>query len=992
MTPHRVRSPRFRRIFRCGASAPVAAQRARGVALVALVAAALLGSRPTSAQGVRDSARVAIVYTGRSLGALGFRRAQEEHDLLAEQAVVERVPFKLVSHAAWRAPGIVVFLPSAEPAGDELSDVIARRADAERADTVHALSSANVLLLQDPWRPEPDLLAMLGRNARRASDFPDLVATRVTVSRLRSPRGDRVVIVEQPGAVWPEDLAAWTVGEINRIDVLDSRIFELPLNLGGVGPRATLLRSLRDSTAPRADLTITVDLGHQAGDLGIERAERARLDFTALRELGYRISVPYEFELGLGAAALASLAAEFPEITLLAANVRAPDSTLLRARHIVADGGVRIGLVGLVNPAVRDRLPRSALRDLVFESPVDAARREVSALRASGVDAVVVLSNLEVADNAAVAERVAGIDAIVADLPVRTAPEVMRTRVELPGRPYVRPGPPALVARGAANGLGVGRLDLEFRAHPERPGVVLRAVDHSFAVVSDLVAPDTALVRRLSALAVLVRPPRGELMFPAFVDLVARHPAVGEYDEVARQGRVSQPMWEAFMARLLRLRGSAEVAVIRRLDHFPPLIGKLHENEIAAWLWTEDEVVLVDLLGGDLRALLNADTRRELATSGIDLAAGTIHGRGIDDATFYRVATSDVLYEGARSRYFERGRRVRRAFVIAQPDGELIATSAGSAVPIKDLVLGELRRVRARARGDEHLDQIAALVAPDPPFVNLLSFMFERPTLWASLNSVSGNAGYGSVPESRLIAPDAWVAGVSGRFVVSHDRRHSATDLGFGIAYAQQRITSGGPVRMTESSDDIKIDLTFRPSLRATAGRPRPFVRGLFDTEFSPTRDLVTGVSNPQQLALRGVAGFLLLPTLARRRAELGLAVENDFGRPNLQYGVQARLDVERRLSGSARVRINQVTYRMRNDLTYFLPAGQDTDADLALRYNMIHELIVPLVDELSLSIAADVLFFQGKVATTQTPGMSTQLRLGLTYDRRWKPRYQPFF
>ena len=186
--------------------------------------------------------------------------------------------------------------------------------------------------------------------------------------------------------------------------------------------------------------------------------------------------------------------------------------------------------------------------------------------------------------------------------------------------------------------------------------------------------------------------------------------------------------------------------------------------------------------------------------------------------------------------------------------------------------------------------------------------------------------------------------------------------------------------------------LTFRPSLRAGAGRPRPFVRGLFDSEFSPTKDLVTGASNPQQLALRGVAGFLLLPTLARRRAELGLAVENDLGRPNLQYGMQARLDVERRLTGSARARISQVTYRVRNDLTYFLPTSQDTDANLALRYNMIHELIVPLVDELSLSIAADMLFFQGKVAATQTPGMSTQLRLGLTYDRLWKPRYQPFF
>ena len=31
-------------------------------------------------------------------------------------------------------------------------------------------------------------------------------------------------------------------------------------------------------------------------------------------------------------------------------------------------------------------------------------------------------------------------------------------------------------------------------------------------------------------------------------------------------------------------------------------------------------------------------------------------------------------------------------------------------------------------------------------------------------------------------------------------------------------------------------------------------------------------------------------------------------------------------------------------------------------------------------------------VATTHSPGMNMQLRVGLTYDRLWKPRYQPFF
>ena len=70
-------------------------------------------------------------------------------------------------------------------------------------------------------------------------------------------------------------------------------------------------------------------------------------------------------------------------------------------------------------------------------------------------------------------------------------------------------------------------------------------------------------------------------------------------------------------------------------------------------------------------------------------------------------------------------------------------------------------------------------------------------------------------------------------------------------------------------------------------------------------------------------------------------------------------------------------------------------DADgsvLSLRYNMVHEVLFPLFDELSLSVGADGFLFRGAAPTTHKPGFSLMLRVGLTYDRLWKPRYQPFF
>ena len=960
--------------------------------LLLLSAACAALAWTAGAQVIPDSARVSLVYTGRSLGALGVRRSQDEHELLTERAAAERVPFKLVSHMAWRAPGIVVFLPSDEPQGDELAFTLTRRAEAERLDTVRALISANVLLLQDPWRPSPDLLAMIKRNPRRRLDFPDLVETRVTVSRLRSPRDNRIIIVERPGAVWPQDPSAWTTGEMNRVDVLDSRLFELPLNLGELGPRATLLRGTRGATRPRSDLIVTADLGHQAGDADMPPADRARLDFTALRELGYTVSVPFEFELGLGAAALTKLHEEFPAVGLFAANVRAKDSTLFITRRVIGEGPVRLGLLGLVNTSVRDRLPRAVLDDFSFESPITATRREVTRLRAEGATAVVVLSNLDPADNAQLATEVPGIDAIVADLPVRWAPEVTHTRVELPERPFARPGTPALIARSAANGLGVGRLDLEFRPRPDGQGAFLAAVEHHLDAVTDRIAPDTAIVGMIARMATVVRRPRGELMFPAFVELEDRQPALRALDDVTAQGRVSKSMWEAFMARLLRSQGRAEVAVIRRLDQFPPMIGKLHENEIGAWLWTEDQTVLVDVLGADLKALLRSDTRGDLATSGINLARGTVLGHTLQDQTYYRVATTDVLFEGARSLYFARGRRVRRLFRLG-PGGDLVPSSDGASLALKDFVFGELQRIRANWRGDAYLDQVAARLAPDPAFVSLLSFTFDRPTLWFSMNQVQANDGYGSVPESRVTAKNSWVTGVGGRFVLTHERPTSATDLGVTLSYARQTVGSGGRDDVTESADDLKFDLTFRPSARSGSTRRLwPFARGEFDTEFTATEDRATGTRNPRQLAARAIAGLLVAPGATWRRVEFALALENDFGRPNVQYGVQSRAELVRRFGGLRRADAGHVTYRLRSDLTYFLPSRENNASQLALRYNMVHDLLVPLVDELALSVTADLFFFQGKVAATSAFGRNVQLRVGLTYDRFWKPRYQPFF
>jgi hypothetical protein len=852
------------------------------------------------AQQADTSVRVSITYSGRSLGALGAVRSQDEHELLTEAANTARLAYRLVSHAAWRAPGITIFLPSDEPVGDELPGILAALATAARRDSVPALRSNTVLLVQDPARPLPDLLALLERNPRRWSEFPDLQPTHVSVSTLRPPGGKPTLIVEESGAEWPTSPAGWTVGEMNRIDVAIGRVFELPVNLGEVGPRATVLERLAGADGSDAP-TLLVDLGHRDGALGLARPDRARVDYAALEALGYSLVVPYEFELALGLTGLKALQAEFPSVGFLAANLTARDTTLFDQTRLVRVDPVTIGVFGLVAPSLETELPRASLDDFTFESPIAAAERAVATLRQAGATAIVALSNMDPADNARLAGSVAGIDAIVADLHRRGSPEAVRSAVVLPNRPWTRPGSPALVARGFADGVGVGRLDLVFHAAGDSAFHLAR-VEHELQSVTDRTPADTALVARLRALAQVTRIPKGDLMVPAFVDHQDAEPSLAGYDYTTAQGRISKPMWEAFLARLLRTRGAAEVAVIRPLPHFPPLIGKLHENEVRSWLWTEDEIVLLDLQGADLRALL-AQRSAELVVSGIDPRRMLVGGRRLDDAAFYRVATTDVLFEGAGSRSFARGRRVRRRFRI-DAEGRIRSDGAGGTLALRDFVLNELKRLRV-ARRQDHTRAIAQLLAPDTTYRELVTLTFDHPTLWTSFNQVYRNQGYGAVPESRVTAADAWVVGAGGRFVLSREQRGFATDLGLTVAYTRQSATlPTGESKVSESADDVKLDLTFRPTAggRARTTVIRPFARALFDTEFTPTVDFEAGVTNPRQVAVQGGIGLMLPPTWRRRAAELGVVVYHDFAQDNVQYGLQGRWDIYLPLGPLSRV------------------------------------------------------------------------------------------
>ena len=398
---------------------------------------------------------------------------------------------------------------------------------------------------------------------------------------------------------------------------------------------------------------------------------------------------------------------------------------------------------------------------------------------------------------------------------------------------------------------------------------------------------------------------------------------------------------------------------------------------------------MVDLSGADLKAILAEDIRDDLRISGFDTQTNIIHGRRIQDRTYYRVATTDLLFEGARFRAFERARRVKRSFEI-EAEGRLRASASGAPVSLRRFVLDELKRLRKGGTDEAYLRQLASMLDRDPPFEPLFTFRFDRPTVFGSFNRVTENRAFGTVNESRATSTNSSVIGTTTRFLLGVDLEKLGVDLGVLAAFSQRKLTipRTGRTLAVEPADDLQFDLRIRRKFQGSEyWQPQPFVRTVFDTEFTPTVNLFTGETNPHQSLMRGESGVLFTPGRGWNKLELGAVLEQDIALGGLEAGVRLTAQYEKNFGAPRRL-----NYRFSNDLLYFFPAEGDDTTDLGITYQMIHEILIPLVDELSLSVAADIFVFRGKVPAIHELGVSAILRVGITYERLWKPFYQPFF
>lgn len=942
-----------------------------------LMGAALLFSARAFAQA--SPSDISVIYTGKSLGALGVLRDPDEQDLLFDAADKLKATRTVTSYTCWRAPGVVIFDPSGDLAIEDLPAFLASAPALSPVGDKPILRSNNITMLQDPAKATPDLLA-LTLGSEKAKGFPDLQQATGALSTTKSAKGKELMVLVENGAALPTQAGAWTEGQVSRIEINGGVVYSLPVNLAEFGPRAGIVERLAAEARAAGGTPVIVDLGMRDGDMGMARADRARIDYGALKALGYTLVVPYQLELLLTTKDLEALAKE-SGIQLLAANLKpAAGDDIFKKSIVVEVNGAQVGFIGLVDPEVKGKLSKPAYSALTFEDPVAAAKREVQALRDAGAEAVVILSNMHPKENALVAREVVGIDAIVGDLHTRWSPESLKTSVTLPDRPLSRPGSPALVARSFGNGLGVGKLDLDLQASAAG-GQYLAGLSHALESVTDRSPSDAVLVEKLRQQALDSKRPRGDVLISG----------------KGKLERIDKGTWESFLARLIRRRSGAEVSFVHKLDNFPPNTGELDEADIRTWLWTEESIVVVDLSGKDLKAVLAAN-KGDMVVDGV--VDGKVHDLAISDNAFYRVATTDFLLDEYGD--FGGGKRIRKGFRVRE-DGTIRPVKEGGSLQVRDYVIDELRRMKRFNAEEELVDLFDADETYEPTF----TFTFDHVTLFGSLNQAAQGLqdGYATVADTRVNAPSATVIGVTGNYLFAYDVRKVGVDFGVNTAFSNQIqrdvIINDEEVDLliTETADDLKFNTKLRFKLApGKKWNPQPFLGAVFDSEFSPVVQ-ADGTENPRQLDLSGLTGVTTAPSDTWTKLQPSAIFTQSFTGGINAFKLGLNLETEYK---KALPKLGKLSFRWTNNASYFPVIPTPNPAGLRLRYNAVFEFLLPFLEDLSASFAIDALVFQGEISeddpavdgdqTNDDLGATVIFRAGLTYDRFWKPKYQSLF
>lgn len=252
---------------------------------------------------------------------------------------------------------------------------------------------------------------------------------------------------------------------------------------------------------------------------------------------------------------------------------------------VVEVEGRKVGIIGLTTPDAVNDLNAGA--DVEFAPPVDAARQAVATLEDLGVQHIVALTHIGWAQDLELAGAVPGIDLIIGGHS-HTAPETYPT---VAGDPAA----PTLVVQAGCNAERLGELHVAFDAEGR---VIADKSNGQLIPTKDGSLSDPEIARLLAGYDQDLEPFKQQLAGEIAVDMPWE---INDY--TARETLLADLVAEAFMEAGGRHDPDA-VLVNVGCTRTELLKGELHMDQVMALLPYGNELVMLEVTGGQLQEAL----------------------------------------------------------------------------------------------------------------------------------------------------------------------------------------------------------------------------------------------------------------------------------------------------------------------------------------------------------------------------------------------------
>ncbi len=371
----------------------------------------------------------------------------------------------------------------------------------------------------------------------------------------------------------------------------------------GLTKISSLVRAARAEGRP----TLLLDAGDclQGGIETVYRRGASALPdpmVSAMNAIGYDAMAVgnHEFDYGLEALDDARSAAKFP---WLAANVvRAPDGVPAFAPSAVKTmGGIKVGIIGLCTPAVPWFVDAENVAGLSFDSPVEAARREVARLRdVERCDVVVVLAHTGLERDASGVER-AG-DTPGENWGVRLATEVPGVDLVILGHTHAVVGAQrfggVLVTQAGKWGEALGRVDLTLTRESADQRWKLANTSAQVIAIADSTPSDAAIDSLAAPYHAAAQAALSEVVGEAAREIASPR---GRFDDGAP--------WELIQRAQLDASG-ADVSLAALPDPSARIArGPVTVRDLLRLYPYENTLEVVELTGGQLKQTLEHSAR-----------------------------------------------------------------------------------------------------------------------------------------------------------------------------------------------------------------------------------------------------------------------------------------------------------------------------------------------------------------------------------------------